>query len=212
MANSGSDGAGVINRAAAAMGLVDPQYQVPEERSRKGYWSKFWCFGAQKRGKQIMPASQLDGATGVSQSWAAAGPVLAGLAVAPPSSPASIVNSSAQSPASFTLPLSLASESMFSPGPANMMFTIGPYAHETQLVSPPVFSTFTTEPSTASLTPHPELAHLTTPSSPDVHEVPFAQLLEAKSVALEHASRFSLLSFASPSDVAAGLPRASCLY
>jgi hypothetical protein len=54
------------------------------------------------------------------------------------------------------------------------MFATGPYAHETQLVSPPVFSTFTTEPSSAPLTPPPELAHLTTPSSPDV---PFAQFL-----------------------------------
>ncbi|XVE94336.1 hypothetical protein REPUB_Repub02eG0000400 [Reevesia pubescens] len=54
------------------------------------------------------------------------------------------------------------------------MFATGPYAHETQLVSPPVFSTFTTEPSTAPFTPPPELAHLTTPSSPDV---PFARFL-----------------------------------
>lgn len=56
------------------------------------------------------------------------------------------------------------------------MYATGPYAHETQLVSPPVFSTFTTEPSTAPLTPPPELAHLTTPSSPDV---PFAQFLSS---------------------------------
>ncbi|KAF7829439.1 putative hydroxyproline-rich glycoprotein family protein [Senna tora] len=56
------------------------------------------------------------------------------------------------------------------------MFATGPYAHETQLVSPPVFSTFTTEPSTAPLTPPPELAHLTTPSSPDV---PFAHFLSS---------------------------------
>lgn len=55
------------------------------------------------------------------------------------------------------------------------MFAIGPYAHETQLVSPPVFSTFTTEPSTAPFTPPPESVHLTTPSSP---EVPFARLLD----------------------------------
>lgn len=54
------------------------------------------------------------------------------------------------------------------------MYATGPYAHETQLVSPPVFSNFTTEPSTAPLTPPPELAHLTTPSSPDV---PFAHFL-----------------------------------
>lgn len=56
------------------------------------------------------------------------------------------------------------------------MFTIGPYAHETQLVSPPVFSTFTTEPSTACFTPPPEAVQMTTPSSP---EVPFAQLLSS---------------------------------
>lgn len=56
------------------------------------------------------------------------------------------------------------------------MFATGPYAHETQLVSPPVFSTFTTEPSTAPLTPPPELAQLTTPSSPDV---PFARFLSS---------------------------------
>lgn len=56
------------------------------------------------------------------------------------------------------------------------MFAIGPYAHETQLVSPPVFSTFTTEPSTAPYTPPPEsVHHLTTPSSP---EVPFARLVD----------------------------------
>ncbi|MCD7447880.1 hypothetical protein HAX54_035811 [Datura stramonium] len=49
--------------------------------------------------------------------------------------------------------------------PSSAMFATGPYAHETQLVSPPVFSNFTTEPSTAPFTPPPELAHLTTPSS-----------------------------------------------
>ncbi|TQD99445.1 hypothetical protein C1H46_014919 [Malus baccata] len=56
------------------------------------------------------------------------------------------------------------------------MFSIGPYAYETQLVSPPVFSTFNTEPSTAPFTPPPESVQLTTPSSP---EVPFAQLLSS---------------------------------
>lgn len=56
------------------------------------------------------------------------------------------------------------------------MFTIGPYAYETQLVSPPVFSTLTTEPNTAPFTPPPESVQLTTPSSP---EVPFAQLLSS---------------------------------
>lgn len=94
---------------------------------------------------------------------------------APPSSPASFSNSAlpstAQSPSCFL--------SANSPGnPSSTMFVTGPYAHETQLVSPPVFSTFTTEPSTAPLTPPPELAHLTTPSSPDV---PYAHFLSSSS-------------------------------
>lgn len=95
---------------------------------------------------------------------------------APPSSPASFLPSD---PPPATQPpvglLSLASLSVhdYSSGP---IFLIGPYAHETQLVSPPVFSTFTTEPSTASFTPPPEPVQMTTPSSP---EVPFAQLLSS---------------------------------
>ncbi|KAL3609889.1 hypothetical protein D5086_000909 [Populus alba] len=97
---------------------------------------------------------------------------------APPSSPASFFQSEppsvTQSPAGL-VSLTSISASMYSPsGPASI-FAIGPYAHETQLVSPPVFSTFTTEPSTAPFTPPPESVHLTTPSSP---EVPFAQFLD----------------------------------
>nr|KYP65684.1 Uncharacterized protein At1g76660 family [Cajanus cajan] len=60
---------------------------------------------------------------------------------------------------------------MYSPGGPASIFAIGPYAHETQLVSPPVFSAS----STAPFTPPPESVHMTTPSSP---EVPFAQLLD----------------------------------
>ncbi|XP_028767488.1 uncharacterized protein At1g76660-like isoform X2 [Neltuma alba] len=98
--------------------------------------------------------------------------------IAPPSSPASFLQSeppsAMQSPVG-TVSFTPVSASMYSPsGPASI-FAIGPYAHETQLVSPPVFSTFTTEPSTAPLTPPPESVHLTTPSSP---EVPFARLLD----------------------------------
>ncbi|KVH91850.1 hypothetical protein Ccrd_006121 [Cynara cardunculus var. scolymus] len=97
--------------------------------------------------------------------------------IAPPSSPASFLQSeppsATHSPGGF-LSFTSVSASMYSPGgPANM-FAIGPYAHETQLVSPPVFSTYTTEPSTAPFTPPPESVHLTTPSSP---EVPYARLL-----------------------------------
>ncbi|KAL2500755.1 uncharacterized protein Fot_34603 [Forsythia ovata] len=98
--------------------------------------------------------------------------------IAPPSSPASFFlsepPSATQSPTGL-LSLTSISASMYSPsGPASI-FAIGPYAHETQLVSPPVFSTITTEPSTAPFTPPPESVHFTRPSSP---EVSFARLLE----------------------------------
>nr|KYP41776.1 Uncharacterized protein At1g76660 family [Cajanus cajan] len=97
--------------------------------------------------------------------------------VAPPSSPASFLQSdppsAIQSPVGLLSLSSLAVNAYSSSGPTTM-FTIGPYAYETQLVSPPVFSNFTTEPSTAPYTPPPESVQQTTPSSP---EVPFAQLL-----------------------------------
>ncbi|XWS24636.1 hypothetical protein CRYUN_Cryun28dG0119600 [Craigia yunnanensis] len=160
------------------------QNRFPQQERRKrwgGCWGAFSCFGTQKGGKRIVPASRIpESNISVTQPN---GPQAVGLTnqattlapslLAPPSSPASFTNSAlpstAQSPSCF---LSLAANSPG--GPSSTMFATGPYAHETQLVSPPVFSTFTTEPSTAPLTPPPELAHLTTPSSPDV---PFARFL-----------------------------------
>lgn len=135
------------------------------------------CFGKQKVGKRIAPDSRSPEATSAANQ--PNGAQVGGLTnqtaalLAPPSSPASFSNSA--------LPSTVQSPSCFlsanSPGgPSSTMFATGPYAHETQLVSPPVFSTFTTEPSTAPLTPPPELAHLTTPSSPDV---PYAQFLSS---------------------------------
>ncbi|KAJ7298495.1 hypothetical protein O6H91_14G004600 [Diphasiastrum complanatum] len=166
----------------------------PEPR-HLGCWS--WvggCLGKQKRAKRVVPASRSQDGSGVpTRTWGANGtvasatsdhfPGLSPSLLAPPSSPASIANSgnpsSVQSPAGFTVSLSVASGNACSPVGLHLdrtatMFTIGPYAHETALVTPPVFSAFTTPPSTAPFTPPPELAHLTTPSSPDV---PFAQLL-----------------------------------
>ncbi|KAF8405623.1 hypothetical protein HHK36_010530 [Tetracentron sinense] len=154
-----------------------------QRRGWGGCWGGLSCFGTQKGGKRIVPASRIpEGNTSANR---ANGPQPVGLTnqvttltpslLAPPSSPASFTNSAlpstAQSPSCF---LSLSANSPG--GPSSTMFATGPYAHETQLVSPPVFSTFTTEPSTAPLTPPPELAHLTTPSSPDV---PFAQFLSS---------------------------------
>ncbi|CAI0546577.1 unnamed protein product [Linum tenue] len=108
--------------------------------------------------------------------------------IAPPSSPASFLQSEppsvTQSPGGLLSLKSLPADAYSPRGPPSM-FAIGPYAHETQLVTPPVFSAFTTEPSTAPFTPPPESVQLTTPSSP---EVPFAQLLTSS---LERARRNS---------------------
>ncbi|XP_044510223.1 uncharacterized protein At1g76660-like [Mangifera indica] len=160
------------------------QNRFPQQERRKrwgGCLGALSCFGTQKGGKRIVPASRMP--EGNASAVQPNGPQAAGLTnqattlapslLAPPSSPASFTNSAlpstVQSPSCF---LSLSANSPG--GPSSTMFATGPYAHETQLVSPPVFSTFTTEPSTAPLTPPPELAHLTTPSSPDV---PFARFL-----------------------------------
>ncbi|XP_019413772.1 PREDICTED: uncharacterized protein At1g76660-like [Lupinus angustifolius] len=162
------------------------QNRFPQQHERRKRWGgclgAFSCFGSQKGGgKRIVPASRIPENNGSAAQ--PNGPQVVGLAnqvtgvapslLAPPSSPASFTQSplpsTAQSPNSY---LSLSANSPG--GPSSSMFATGPYAHETQLVSPPVFSNFTTEPSTAPLTPPPELAHLTTPSSPDV---PYARFL-----------------------------------
>ncbi|KAK4726060.1 hypothetical protein R3W88_030977 [Solanum pinnatisectum] len=158
-----------------------PQQQGPPLPSRHKRWGGclggLSCFGRQKGGKRIVPSSRIPEANSMpnQQNVPQAGGLNNQTAalLAPPSSPASFSNSAlpstAQSPSCFL--------SSNSPGgPSSSMFATGPYAHETQLVSPPVFSNFTTEPSTAPFTPPPELAHLTTPSSPDV---PFARFLSS---------------------------------
>ncbi|KAL9330391.1 hypothetical protein ACSQ67_000001 [Phaseolus vulgaris] len=146
---------------------------IKEKLLRKrwgGCWGAFSCFSSQKGGKRIVPASRIPESSGPASQ--PNGPQVVGLTnqatglapslLAPPSSPASFTHSAlpstAQSPSCF---LSLSANSPG--GPSSTMYATGPYAHETQLVSPPVFSNFTTEPSTAPLTPPPELAHLTTP-------------------------------------------------
>ncbi|XP_047983754.1 uncharacterized protein At1g76660-like [Salvia hispanica] len=162
--------------------FLQPQ-QSPSPRRKRwaGCLVGLSCFRTQKGGKRIVPASRIPDANSISNQ--PNGPQGGGLAnqatgvalslLAPPSSPASFSNSglpsTAQSPNCFL--------SANSPrAPSSNMFVTGPYAHDTRLVSPPVFSTFTTEPSTAPLTPPPELAHLTTPSSPDV---PYAHFLSS---------------------------------
>ncbi|KAK9270207.1 hypothetical protein L1049_025783 [Liquidambar formosana] len=161
------------------------QNRFPQQERRKrwvGCWGGLSCFRTQKGGKRIVPASRIP--EGSASSTQQNGPQAVGLTnqatalapslLAPPSSPASFTNSAL--PSTVQSPSCFLSSANSPGGPSSTMFATGPYAHETQLVSPPVFSTFTTEPSTAPLTPPPELAHLTTPSSPDV---PFAQFLSS---------------------------------
>ncbi|XP_022850345.1 uncharacterized protein At1g76660-like isoform X1 [Olea europaea var. sylvestris] len=154
-----------------------PQLPAPRVKRWGCCWGGMSCFGKQKGGKRIVPASRSPEANSLSNQpdghLAGGLPNQSTSILAPPSSPVSFSNSA--------LPSTTQSPNCYlsanSPGgPSSTMFVTGPYAHETQLVSPPVFSTFTTEPSTAPLTPPPELAHITTPSSPDV---PYARFLSS---------------------------------
>lgn len=151
------------------------------QRRRWTTWlSVYWCFGSQRNGKRIghailvpEPAFPVSDAPAIDNP--SNQPEVRLPFVAPPSSPASFLLSG--TPSSMQSPVgcpSALSPNAYSPTGPTSIFAIGPYANDTRLVSPPVFSTFTTEPSSASLTPPPEALHLTTPSSP---EVPYAKLL-----------------------------------
>ncbi|XP_057480867.1 uncharacterized protein LOC130767844 [Actinidia eriantha] len=184
-----------VNAAATAIVTAESRVQPTTVQKKRwgSCWSLYWCFGSYKQSKKIghavlIPEPVVPGAPApVNDNSTHPSAILLPF-IAPPSSPASFLQSdppsATQSPAGM-LSLTALSVNAYSPsGPASI-FAIGPYAHETQLVSPPVFSTFTTEPSTASFTPPPEPVQLTTPSSP---EVPFAQLLASS---LGRARRYS---------------------
>ncbi|KAI3792418.1 hypothetical protein L2E82_06297 [Cichorium intybus] len=174
-----------INAAATAIASADnrePHSSSVQKRRWGSFWSISSCFGSQKRNKKIghavlvpEPGSSTTEAPIIEIRSQQSSIVLPFMA--PPSSPASFLQSeppsATQSPGGL-LSFTAASSGMYSPSDPTNMFAVGPYAHERQLVSPPVFSTYTTEPSTAPFTPPPESVHLTTPSSP---EVPFARFL-----------------------------------
>ncbi|KAK9135513.1 hypothetical protein Syun_014843 [Stephania yunnanensis] len=208
-ANNNNSRSGGASISVAASAVSSPETRFPRQERRRrwgGCLGGLSCFRSQKGGRRIVPASRIP--DGNASGNRANGPQPAGLVnqatavnpslLAPPSSPASFTNSSlpstAQSPSCF---LSMSANSPG--GPSSTMFATGPYAHETQLVSPPVFSTFTTEPSTAPFTPPPEMNHLTTPSSPDV---PYAQFLSS-SMDLKSAGKSG---YASGNDLQATYP------
>lgn len=183
-----SNAVDTLNAAADAIALAEAR--APPDTSQKRRWcgclSAYWCFGSQKHKKRIghsilvpEPSSSTIADAPPPQNLLLPTPIGAHFA-APPSSPASFIPSeppsASQSPAGLVSCTSI-SAYIYSPGGPHSIFAIGPYAHETQLVSPPTFSTYTTEPSTAPFTPPPESVHLTTPSSP---EVPFAQFLDRR--------------------------------
>ncbi|KAL2235356.1 uncharacterized protein LOC105157994 [Sesamum indicum] len=195
---NGADALETINAAATAIASVETRgLQDSVQKRRWGrWWSLYWCFGSNKTKRighaVLVPETTAAGADAPTAEHPAQPPSIVLPFVAPPSSPASFLPSeppsAAQSPTGL-LSLTSVSASMYSPGGPASIFAIGPYAHETQLVSPPVFSTFTTEPSTAPYTPPPESVHLTTPSSP---EVPFARLLEPNLQNSEAGQRFHI--------------------
>ena len=76
-------------------------------------WARYWCFKSPKRERRIVPSTRSEGGgvSGPVGTWPISQP---GLGLAPPSSPASFINSSVQSPASFSLSLNTASTSMCS--------------------------------------------------------------------------------------------------
>ncbi|GAA0175849.1 hypothetical protein LIER_28945 [Lithospermum erythrorhizon] len=176
---------GTINAAASAIAASESHVaQAASQKTKwKRFWSSCWRFRPLKSIKRIkhaaiIPETITPRSDMVATENSIQTPYVSLPFVAPPSSPASFLPSEApsstQSPTG-SLSLSSITAHMYSPsGPASM-FAIGPYAHETQLVTPPTFSTYTTEPSTAPFTPPPESVQLTTPSSP---EVPFARLVD----------------------------------
>ncbi|KAH9603502.1 hypothetical protein KSS87_010018 [Heliosperma pusillum] len=175
-----SNSVDTVNAAAAAIVTAESRVQpVSSQRSRWGsFWNLYWCFGSIKTNKRISHAALVPDPDVDEDAVAVPDnphPSTSSVFVAPPSSPLpeSDPPTGTHSPVGFLAVAPLSMNSMSFPREAHI-FTIGPYAHETQLVSPPVFSAFTTEPSTAAITPPPEPLQFTTPSSP---EVPFAQLL-----------------------------------
>jgi hypothetical protein len=217
-----ANGAVAINAAAPAVGSAPAEvarfHSQPPQQDRQSRWagcfSALSCFGSQKGGKRIVPAARIpDGNASTSRGNAHQSGsnsnqnVALNLSLlAPPSSPASFSNSAipstAQSPNRF---LSISANSPG--GPTSNMFAVGPYANEPQLVSPPVFSTYTTEPSTAPLTPPPELTHATTPSSPDV---PYARFLfsamDLKTAGKDHNMPYLSTAYSGGSGLQASYP------
>ncbi|KAJ0265582.1 hypothetical protein HA466_0018420 [Hirschfeldia incana] len=187
---SGNNVLETVNAAATAFASSDDRtrHQPSPIHRKRRWWNRFICFRptTQRRkriGKAALAPEPVN--TGSTSNSGYRSVMTALPFIAPPSSPASFFQS--EPPSATQSPVGILS---FSPLPSNnnnnnnerpSIFAIGPYAHEPQLVSPPVFSTYTTEPSSAPVTPPLDESfylNTTTPSSP---EVPFAQLFNSGS-------------------------------
>ncbi|CAH8337138.1 unnamed protein product [Eruca vesicaria subsp. sativa] len=172
-----------VNAAASAIVSAESRVQPSSVQKKKwgSFWRLYWCFGSQKNNKRIghavlIPEPVTSGSAPVAPPTQTSSTNSTSIFIpfiAPPSSPASFLQSGPSS----------VSHTPHANEPSSA-FTIGPYAHETQPVTPPIDSAVTTAP----YTPPPESGQVscaTTPSSP---EVPFAQLLTSS---LERARRNS---------------------
>ncbi|KAF8077494.1 hypothetical protein N665_1032s0005 [Sinapis alba] len=170
------------------------QSSTVQKRKWGSCWSFYWCFGSHKNNKRIghavlVPEPVASGSAPVApvQSSSSNSTSMFLPFIAPPSSPASFLHSGPPSMSHTPHGLLSLPVNTYSLNEPSSAFVIGPYAHETQPVTPPVDSAYTTRPSTAPFTPPPESGQMSsaTPSSP---EVPFAQLLTSS---LERARRNS---------------------
>ncbi|MCO5596822.1 hypothetical protein L7F22_050892 [Adiantum nelumboides] len=192
-------------------------------RGWRACWGKLHCFASSSRKRDrhhphLLPApsaanSSCNGDLQISGPMPASSSI-SPLVYAPPSSPASLsYTDNVPSPAALLtlFPLKCVDDLCSNATPrGDSSFR----SLDSVLVTPPLHSTLTTEPttplSTAPFTPPPELAHLTTPSSP---EVPFAELV-ASSLSVkcgEHVSEQTTTIEASINPVSAELGYQVCL-
>ncbi|CAN6879773.1 unnamed protein product [Brassica oleracea] len=184
--------------AAASAIFSSSESRLQSSRMQKkkwgSCWSLYWCFKSQKNNKRIghavlVPEPVASGSAPVApvQNSSSNSTSMFLPFMAPPSSPASFLQSGPPSMSHTPHGLLSLPINTYSLNEPSSAFEIGPYAHETQPVTPPVDSAYTTRPSTAPFTPPPESGQMSsaTPSSP---EVPFAQLLTSS---LERARRNS---------------------
>ncbi|CAH8382632.1 unnamed protein product [Eruca vesicaria subsp. sativa] len=184
---SGNNVSETINAAATAFASFDDRVhhqQSPIHKKRR-WWNLLICFRpstqqTKRIGKSALAPEPVNTPSNSnSNSNSGYRSVMTALPfIAPPSSPASFFQS--EPPSATQSPVGILS---FSPLPSNndrpSIFAIGPYAHEPQLVSPPVFSTYTTEPSSAPVTPPLDESIYLTTTTPSSPEVPFAQLFNS---------------------------------